>query len=242
MNDKLNSGLSFSEELYNSTLEKEIEMGLVPKDFSPQKKLQEIKDRIKWKADLGYSETAIRSYFLDAKTRENVLINESLYKETYNCVAETALFLSLAEILDYDLFRNCQVGHVHNWHTIAPKLAKEGEILSGHVFIIKKSGNETQNIDFGLRYSEKYYKERFLEKPEIKPKKHLISSSLDNCGMRLILKERVEEALSFFDKALHYDPKNFYALKRKAIALEKLGDNEGYKKNMKSFILESLAR
>jgi len=204
----LDSGLSFAERLYFSTLQAERELG--KRVDNPRNRLFEIRKNLEENiAVKGIKpEQAIRAYIGSLKCENCTLPNESLEKNDIDCAGETTLFLSLAEMLDYNLFEKCYIGKI-----IASDMS--------HVLIRKKSGDYYENIDFGITRQDSFYKEKIGQIPETQEKKMIIAINLLDCG--LAFKENYEKAIEYFDKSLSIDPKNIGALHCKAIGLSKLG-------------------
>jgi len=205
MDDKkkfIDSKLSFWERLFYSTLEYEIKMGLVPKDFSPRKELFKLKELLKenLKEENLTAEEVINEYIRKLKYETGITLNKSLYEKKVNCCSSTGLHLALSEMLDFKLFEKYTVGHIYNPHLS----------LGGHIFLRRKSGRGFKNIDFGEEKKLYFYKKTFETIPENKPLEFLISCELSNCGA-LITDQDKNRAEVCIRKALKISPENFYA-------------------------------
>lgn len=200
----LDSGLSFAERLYFSTLQAERELG--KRVDNPRNRLFEIRKNLEENIAVKgiIPEQAIREYIGSLKRESYTLPNESLEKNGIDCAGETTLFLSLAEMLDYKLFEECYIG----------KITRSD---MRHVLIRKKSGDYYENIDFGITKPDSFYKEKTGQIPETQEKKMIIAINLFNCGFAF--EENHEKAIAYFDKVLSLDPENIGALHCKAIRL-----------------------
>ena len=197
---EMESGFSFAEKLYFSTLEEEQELGVIPDDFSPMDKLKEIKKGQEYMLKYANPELAIRAYLLGSESGDGFL-NETLYNEKYNCVGETAIFLSLAEQMDTELFNKCHVGSIHyDYCNLSPFEKKK----DGHVFVMKDSDKEVEIIDYGKNNKEEHYIREFNNLPVKKPKEYLISCALNSCALKYLENIEVFKSLSLFQKAKSY--------------------------------------
>lgn len=191
MPDKMESGLSLYERIIAASYEVERKIGkrkLKPPKFYKDR-LFEIKNRLKEEIIKGkYPENVIRDYISSIPYQSDIFLTESLESGKANCVASASLFLSLAEMLDYNLFRNCFVGNL-------PK----------HILIRKRKKRNHENIDFGKTFPLSYYRGRYNAFPKTVNKENIISSIFTNGGYGCDSKD---DKISLFEKSLKIDPTN----------------------------------
>ncbi|MCK4729850.1 MAG: tetratricopeptide repeat protein [Candidatus Aenigmarchaeota archaeon] len=134
-----------------------------------------------------------------------------LESNNINCVGTTSLFLSLAEMLDQELFKNCNIGRLYNKIT-----------LFGHEIIRKKSNEGYENIDFDKVMPDEYYLEKYGKLPDTSPKENIIADILYNCGTTLGENGFHKQALKYFNKVLKIDPTHSNAKYNKKFSLKKI--------------------
>ena len=215
-----NSNFSFAEKLFSIAHKAESKIG---KAEHPMQELFEIKNKLEKRIDRGENaEQVIKNYISSIKREEYASsLIESLKTNKANCVVETALFLSLSEMLDHNLYEKCHVGYIpHN-----------SDCMVDHVFIRKKvKENKFENIDFGKIFPDSYYKDRFRISPITKSKSFVIAGFLINQGSILCDDMgKYEEAIECYDESLEIDPNNASAWSAKATALSKLIEHKGHK-------------
>ncbi len=173
---KMDSGLSLSERIIDASYIAESEgykKKMKPSLFYKEKLFQ-IKDKIKQKIEKEKiaTEDAIRDYLKSLEFSNGVFPTETLESGKVNCVSSTALFLSLSEMLDSELYENSHVGDI-TFHTI----------------VRKKEGNEYENIDYGRTFPDSHYTDRYGSPPVTKPKDYIVTSILVHGSVPLHDKE-----------------------------------------------------
>ena len=156
---------------------------------------------------------------LNRENKNTSYLTYVLESNNINCVGDTSLFLSLAEMLDQELFENCYIG-------ILPASVES----SGHVMIRKKSNEGYENIDFGKIIPDEWYLEELDMFPETKPKKNIVIDILYNCGNNLTEKGLYAQALKYFNKALKIDPTYSSVKLNKEVVLRKIEERQHYPK------------
>ncbi len=212
--EETDSGLSFSEQAIAASYKSEKAIGRksLKRPSYYKDRLFEIRDKLKVRIESGESaEECISCYIRGLRRRKRAFLTESLeLKEgKVNCVSETALFISLAEMLNYKLFEDCDVGR-----------------LGGHIMVRKDCGGFFKNIDYGMYFQDSFYKDSkmFGEEPETKPKRAVIANILAS-GAGHLNKKHDAAALKFCDEALRIDPENTIALYEKMVFLDRIRKN-----------------
>lgn len=193
--DIMDSGLSFSEQVIHSSYltEKAIRKRELKPPSYYKGRMFEIRENMKQEIEKGKDPEEAIKHFIKSIYRKKfdlyVLPTEAIEKDRTNCVSSTALFLSLAEMLDYNLFEKCSVGYF-----------SEKEEKVGHVFVRKETGKEHENIDHGKSFPDNNYTIKYGKLPIIKPRKFIIAQILNSIGTSPFVNE--EEKIKFFDKAI----------------------------------------
>ncbi len=193
--DKMDSGLSFSEQvIHNSYL---AERAIGKRELKPPSyykgRMFEIKENLKQEIEKGKSpEETIKQFvhsIYQKKFDNEAFPTEALEIGKTNCVSSTSLILSLSEMLDYNLFERCSVGYISG-----------KEEKSGHVFVKKKIGEKYENIGHGEILSDSSYKINYDKFPIVKPRKFILTQILNGVGTSIYVDEK--EKIRYFDKAL----------------------------------------
>lgn len=218
---EMDSGFSLSERIIGASYEsdKALNRKLETPAFY-KKLLLEIKDKLNEEVKRGKpAEDSIKDYMesLDKKGGRKLdatSLVDTLTNGKFNCASSTSMFLSLAEMLDYDLFKKCYVG------TIVSK-----DESQAHAFIRKKyKKSEFENIDCGnIIAPDSLYVDKFENTIETRPRNAIISEILLVTANELDRRGNNNEAITFYDKSLKEDTNNLYAWINKGATLSDAG-------------------
>lgn len=218
--DRMDSGLSFSEHVIHASYltEKIIGKRKLKLPSFYKERIFEIKNNLKQDMEKRRktSEEAIKYYINSLYQKgfdSNIFPTEALEADKTNCVSSAAIFLSLAEMLDYSLFEKCCVGYISG-----------KEEKNGHVFVRKETGKEYENIDHGETFPDSSYMSKYGKLPITKARESIIARILNIGGVFLARNE--EEAIKLFDDAIKTDTESGDALSNKGNTLCILGKFE----------------
>ncbi len=211
-NEQTDSGLSLSEQVLNASFEAESAAGnrkLRHPSYYRQK-LFEVKNKLKKEMKNGKTaEKSIMEYIGNLEFLDHSLPTKTLEEGLVNCTSSTALFLSLAEMLDYKLFENCSVGFVNS-----------ADGRREHIVTRKNTAEEHNIIDYDETFPDSRYLVRYGRAPAITPKKAILAPIFSLGGG---LSKNGDDALRLYCKALMIYPEYINGWNNKGAAFYNLG-------------------